>query len=280
MVSLASLPIDPINTSSTGLYYTYVSGGSFELNGILESSKYRNNTALSKPNLPGVLSYGSNQSLSPLYNTSGLVGYWPFDEGSGTIAYDKSGNNNNGTLINGPTWTGGKVAGGLNFNGSGNYIDIPNSSSLNFSSGFSAGAWIQGGNYSPWDPFLGKESWNAGLGFVLLVGDSAGGITYYGGTGAGSMAAISFAGAAPPGVWTHVFFTNSSGSAKMYINSILVASGSIPITNAPNDLLVAARHTNDGGAASDWYGGKVDDVRVYNRALSASEVQALYNATK
>jgi hypothetical protein len=257
-----------------------VSGGSFELNGILESTKYRSNTSLALSNFPGVLAYGSNLALSPLYNTSGLVGYWPFDEGTGTIAYDQSGNGNNGTLTNGPVWTSGKVGGSLSFNGSGNYVDLGNSSSLNFSDGFSAGTWIQGGNYSPWDPFLGKESWNAGLGFVILVGDSAGGITYYGGTGVGGMASISFANAAPPGAWTHVFVTNNKGNAKLYINGALVASGSIPITNAPTNLLVAARHTNDGGAASDWFAGKVDDIRLYNRELSASEIQALYNATR
>src|SRR3990167_9799803 len=49
--------------------------------------------------------------------TSGLVGYWTFDEGSGTTANDSSGNNNTGALINGPTWTTGKIGGALSFDG-------------------------------------------------------------------------------------------------------------------------------------------------------------------
>jgi len=47
--------------------------------------------------------------------TTGMVGHWKFDEGSGTSAVDSSGNNNTGTLTNGPTWTTGKIGGGLSF---------------------------------------------------------------------------------------------------------------------------------------------------------------------
>jgi hypothetical protein len=118
---------------------------SFELNGILESTKYRSNAALSKPNLPGVLSYGSNQALFPLYTTSGLVGYWNFDEVTGTIAYDKSGNGNNGTLLNGPTWTSGKVGGGLVFNNLNSYVSVLSASSLKYSGGdFTVSVWKNG----------------------------------------------------------------------------------------------------------------------------------------
>jgi hypothetical protein len=48
---------------------------------------------------------------------NGLVGWWKFDEGSGTVAYDSSGNGNDGNLTNGPTWTTGKIGGALSFDG-------------------------------------------------------------------------------------------------------------------------------------------------------------------
>src|SRR5690606_16490116 len=70
--TLATLPIDPINTTSTGLYYTYIPGGSFELNGIMESAKKRADTSLHKKNLPGVIAKGNDLALNPLYNTQGL----------------------------------------------------------------------------------------------------------------------------------------------------------------------------------------------------------------
>ena len=57
--------------------------------------------------------------------TRGLVAYWSFDEGSGNIAYDASGNGNHGTLINGPKWTQGKIGQALSFDGVDDYVDTP-----------------------------------------------------------------------------------------------------------------------------------------------------------
>ena len=57
---------------------------------------------------------------------NGLVGWWKFDETSGTVAYDSSGNGNHGTLTNGPTWTDGKIGGAINFDGINDYINLAN----------------------------------------------------------------------------------------------------------------------------------------------------------
>src|SRR5690606_37741696 len=102
--TLATLPIDPINTTSTGLYYTYIPGGSFELTALMESEKRADAAITDGGMLPGVLQKGTHIDLTPPTRDRGLVGYWTFDEGSGTSAYDSSGNSNTGTLTNGPTW--------------------------------------------------------------------------------------------------------------------------------------------------------------------------------
>ena len=60
---------------------------------------------------------------------AGTVGYWHFDEGSGTIAYDSSGQGNNGTIY-GATWTSGKVGGALEFDGKDDYVEVPDNPSL------------------------------------------------------------------------------------------------------------------------------------------------------
>jgi hypothetical protein len=79
-------------------------------------------------NYPYLYSVGTNKRL--IDQAQGLVGYWPFDEGSGTIAYDYSGNGNNGTLVNGPQWVDGKVGKALMFNNSGGRVEIPDNDLL------------------------------------------------------------------------------------------------------------------------------------------------------
>src|SRR3990167_6079208 len=73
--------------------------------------------------------------------TSGLVGYWTFDEGSGATAADSSGNNNTGTLVNGPSWTTGKIGQALSFDG---VDDLVTASGIsNTPSAFTLSAWIK-----------------------------------------------------------------------------------------------------------------------------------------
>src|SRR3989344_5954676 len=76
--------------------------------------------------------------------TSGLVGYWNFDEGTGTTAQGSSGNNNTGILTNGPTWTTGKIGQALNFDGVDDYVDVANESNFDFerTDSFSISAWV------------------------------------------------------------------------------------------------------------------------------------------
>ena len=71
-------------------------------------------------------------------NNLGLIGYWSFDDESGTVATDHSGNGNDGTLQGDPTWTNGKKGGALDFDGSDDYVDlatqIPNQTNPRFTS--------------------------------------------------------------------------------------------------------------------------------------------------
>jgi len=95
---LGSLPVDPVNTTSTGEYYTYVTGGSYELTAMLESDKYADVAINDGDSFPGVYSRRTSSApLTPGTRDKGLVGYWKLDEGSGTTVYDSSGKGRNGT---------------------------------------------------------------------------------------------------------------------------------------------------------------------------------------
>src|SRR3972149_8165412 len=146
---LPVLPLDPINNNL--YYYTYVPGGSFMLTGLMESSggTASNSAVTDGGRMPGTYETGSDLSLGPFTRDRGLVGYWPLDEASGTIAYDYSGNSNTGTLSNGPIWQTSancKKGGCLLFDGVNDYVWIsdPSSGVIDFGvSDFSVVTWIQ-----------------------------------------------------------------------------------------------------------------------------------------
>jgi len=107
---LGSLPIDPTNQSSSGLYYTYYgTGTNYMITAVPESQKQKlalaNNPPV--PGYPDVMANGSSITISPFYNSSGLLGYWPLNEGTGTAAYDQSGNGNNGVWHGAASGTNG-----------------------------------------------------------------------------------------------------------------------------------------------------------------------------
>src|SRR3990167_10785875 len=88
----------------------------------------------------GILPVSQANAAAP---TNGLIGYWAFEEQSGTTAGDSSGNGNTGTLTNGPTWTTGKVgSGALSFDGVNDGVNLGTPNSLNITGAVTVSAWI------------------------------------------------------------------------------------------------------------------------------------------
>jgi hypothetical protein len=276
VVSLASLPIDPINTSSTGLYYTYIPGGSWELDAILESQKYRQDSKMSKQNFPGVVAVGNDLNLSPLFNSTGLVGYWNFDERSGTIAYDKSGNNNNGTLVNGPIWAQGKVGGALQFNGANTCVNVGSKPMFDsLINNFSVIFWGYS-NVSQTKRLVSKGYLNQWE--FEFRSDNCLAMNYFDGV-SNRFLANRYCGV-PNNQWFFAAFIISEGALKVYYQGILVNTTVLPASLVQTNYGVLVGSYENICPSDGTFNGLIDDVRIYNRALSASEISALYNATK
>ncbi|MFA5098893.1 MAG: LamG-like jellyroll fold domain-containing protein [Candidatus Paceibacterota bacterium] len=265
---LSSLPADPINTTSTGNYYTYVTGGSWSLTALFETTKYQDIAIKDGDAYPGVYSIGTNVSLTPGLRDMGLVGYWKFDEGSGTTAYDSSGNGNNGTLTNGPAYTTGKVGSyALSFNGTTQRVGtnrepIPLSNTYNFTwsvwiypTSVTSGAAI--GRQALKDDYLGVNS-----GAIILTRAQTGAIT---------------GGTVIPNQWNYIVGKGDSQKLYVFLNGVQVNSGNhtTPFSATFLNWYAGCLHSS-----SAYFSGFIDDVRIYNRALSAAEIQAIYNATK
>src|ERR1039458_6626450 len=132
--AIGTLPQDPINQTSSNLFYTYTTDGStYEATAVMESQKYRSKFSTNPPLTlyPGVDAVGTNLALSGLWNPSGLVGYWNFEEGSGSSTVDQSGNGSTGTWHGTPAgnkgtyYTGGKIGSYAGyFDGSDNVVNF------------------------------------------------------------------------------------------------------------------------------------------------------------
>lgn len=287
---ISSLPVDPINATSSGSYYTYVSGGSWELTSVLESAKQKSLTGAAGTD--GGVSWnsyevGNNLTLTPTAllegggRDSSLVGYWTFDEGSGSMAYDASGQGNNGVLKSSPTWTAAgscKKGTCLTFSGS-NYVNATSSASLNFGTGdFTAMAWVKT-SVAGVQRIISKYDSVAGSGLTLYEtyspGPLAGGNIWLGGYDG----IVNGSTSIPDNTWHHATLVFRRGtSTRVYLDG--VDNTAAPLSTPGSNTLSNSYPLIIGGLTGGNFNGLIDDARVYNRALSAAEIAAIYNTTK
>lgn len=304
---LGNLPIDPTNQSSSRLYYTYTTNGTqFETTAVMESARYKlggsNDQILGDGGpLATVFEKGSQLGLEPLdYGDPSLVGLWTMDEGSGGTAYDYSGNNATGSWsgtqagLNSTHYNAGKVgsyAGAFDGISNDDHVSLP-SASLSPTSAWTISAWVQptgsaassGVILSKWESSNGvyiNYQFDIGLGgshdLRLRVGASplgSGGPTYI--TGNTTMTL---------GQWYYVVgvFNGATQKLSAYVNG---QSDATPVPTAFSQCATNTTNPYIGAFNFGWSGyqnaftGSIDDLRIYNRALSAAEIAAMYAGGK
>ncbi len=212
---------------------------------------------------------------------TGLVGHWTFDEGSGATAYDRSGNGNNGTLINAPVWISGINGGALQFNGNNSYVNIPDpvSGILDFdiNSNFTLSAWVNPNNLGN-QPFIidKRHSFGGPISGYTFYLEFTGFPSLR--LGNGSVANGYSAGGGPYAIGTWHYYTisvNRTGNATFYADGTQLGTANVSGFGDIGGVQSIFIGTKD-ATASNTLNGLIDDVRVYNRALSASEIAELY----
>ncbi|MFA5099093.1 MAG: LamG domain-containing protein, partial [Candidatus Paceibacterota bacterium] len=270
------------NTTSTGNYYTYITGGSWELTSSMESAKYKlgganDKTSKDGGSYTGLYELGTNLTLLPLdYGDTSLVGYWKFDEGTGTTAYDASGHGNNGTLNNGPSYTTGKVGSyALSFDGSDDDVYCGGSSSLN-STSYTISVWFKTTAISPDNQTaqrmvsLSRASGSTKISLMMRVDKPK--LIANGGEIETSSNTVS-----NDGNW-HNFTTTYNGSSfLLYLDGSQKNSVSGVLSSAFQGCTIGSLL---GSPSQGYFDGYIDDVRIYNRVLSAAEISAIYNLAK
>ena len=210
--------------------------------------------------------------------SNGLVGYWPLDGATtnwGTgITQDISGQGNNGQMTSMSTSTSvasGKIGQALNFNGT-NYVDIGNVGA--YTSNFSISFWVkqQATAVAEASVIEKRNAQTAGWAIGITSSNQLVWRTFNGGSQFNILGNLgSFA--ITNGIWYHVVIVHTSGSASIYVNGV-DKSGTHAITDPAADATATRLAFQNGGASK--LVGSLDDVRIYNRALSVQEVSLLY----
>jgi hypothetical protein len=214
-----------------------------------------------------------------LFEEPRLIAYWMLDETEGDIAYDSVGGYN-GTLVGGPTWQtyAGMVAGALQFDGIDDYISTDYV--LNPDDGpFSVLAWIKGG--APGQVIISQTDGVDGTGNTWLGLDAASGnlMTALVPPPVGRFITIPLVteAAVTDVQWHYIGFVWDGSYRSLYVDGIEVAKDANPITLAPLKSATGGLHIGAGKNLEDssYFSGLIDDVRIYNIALTAEGISTI-----
>jgi len=207
-----------------------------------------------------------------------LVGWWRLDEGSGTIVTDLSEYGNDGTLQGDPQWVNGKFGKALQFNGVDEFVEIPHADILTVDNEVTVMAWINaerhgGPGTESWQGIVAKS--NSPRSYSLYT--EASGALHFSTTSTtiNDYVGTLSTGQVPLNEWVHVAAIVVDGGHVYYINGEPAGtSGSdivLPGTDDTSPVVIG--RTGEGAARS--FLGMIDDVRIYNEALTQEEIQVI-----
>lgn len=217
----------------------------------------------------------------------GLVLYLAFDEGTGSIIKDSSGNGNNGSIMGGARWVQGKDGKALEFDGEDDYVRVPYNDIFNITDTITLAVWIKPSLpfAPPWKAIINNREFGAEGSYLLQTSQTDG----------GPERVAEFALRLPGGYtymravtlltsddFWHIVATydKESSQMKIYVNGNLEKTAkpnrapSGPIDPASEDGIFIGK--DYGVDAPNWFGGIIDEVAIYNRALTEAEVKDLY----
>jgi hypothetical protein len=199
---------------------------------------------------------------------TGLVAAYAFSEGNGTTTTDHSGKGNTGTL-SGATWTtAGQAGTAISFDGVNDRINVNDAASLDLTSGMTLEAWVYPTALTGWRTVVLKET-AGGLVYALYAHDDAPWPAAYVRIG-GADVGVAGTSPLPLHTWTHLATTYDGATLRLYVNGMEVGSQA-----GGGSIRVSTGRLRIGGNAiwGEWFAGRIDEVRLYNRALSPAEIQ-------
>ncbi|MFA5396234.1 MAG: LamG-like jellyroll fold domain-containing protein [Methanogenium sp.] len=240
-------------------------------------------TTASWTNVSGTGKPSDYADVSPaLPSDANLVAYWSFDDGSGAVAVDNSGRGHDATLVNTPTWVQGIVSGkSIDFeHDSDQYATVANHADINFerTSPFSISTWVNLETTSTLHPIFSKGG-GVAKGYTLYI--SISGFIYFSlvSTTGTNVLSIHSSGALNASTLYHIVATYDGSSdvsgVTLYVNGVEFAK-SATYTNTLTASITNTSTAYIGKLSTSYFDGIEDELRIYNKELTADEVKALY----
>lgn len=202
-----------------------------------------------------------------------MIGAWSFDDGSGTTARDGWTEQNDGQLRNGPVWTEGIVNGALSFDGTNDYVNIPNDKILN-PDYITIEAWVYPTTYQYYANIVTKRY---PAQYILRFYYYTGRIQGYINSGGWKMCTTP-AGATEVQLnkWTHLVLSYNGTQGRVYINGKISCTFNYTgrIASGGSSVRIGTYYT--GATRTERFRGKIDEVRIYEEALPSAVIQQHY----
>jgi hypothetical protein len=199
-----------------------------------------------------------------------LIAHWSFDEGSGDVLHDRSGNKHDGT-IHGATWVPSPRGQALRFDGSKDYVDIGKAESLRVGGDFTLTAWITAADVSGRNRLILGDTAGLSVNRNYSLRIDKGRLYFEKGDGAASETLLS-AEPFPIGTWQFVAVVFEGPRYFVYQNEKIILEGEVatPMTPTRGDI------RRIGGWSAGWFKGDIDEIRLYKRALPQRELMAIF----
>jgi hypothetical protein len=226
-----------------------------------------------------IASYGGSANYQPATATAlltvrppnagadGLVAAYSFNENAGTVAADASGRHNTGIITGAQHVSDGRFGSALSFDGVDDWVTVSHSTSLNLTAGLTMEAWVRPTRLSGWNTVALKERTN-GLAYALYASDNEQRFATYVRVG-GADRAVAAADPLPLHIWTHVAVTYNGSSVRLYVNGIETRRRALTGSLASSTGVL---RLGGNSVWSEFFQGSLDEVRIYNRALTPTEI--------
>ena len=272
--------------SSSATDATFKTSHTRTLSGLTASTTYHYRTrsadAAGNEAIGGDLTFTTQADQSTPPTTpppDGLRAHWKFDEGAGTTVADASGNGFTATLMNGAAWTTGARNGGASFDGSNDFAAVPN---LDVSgSALTIAGWVRFSSFpSQADQrIVAKANGSAESAHWWMLGQINNGaqrLRFRLKAGGTTTTLVASSGNLAVNTWYHVAAVYDGSAMRLYLNGTQV--GSTAKTGALNTSSSVPVSIGRNPDSYGYFSGALDDMRIYQRALSAAEIAALLSA--